>query len=830
MTIQAQEPLGIFDDHVDVGDPGVPGLAEFDNGSYLVDAVGAEIGRQTFTDSFHFVYKEMTGSFAIEADPFSIEAVGQGGLMIRQSLDPDSPHASYLRTSDTIPGSNTNAAAGSMFPRARSVKGGATIYDGDTEGGFTDDNIGLVRLERIGNSIHFYTRDINDQWVYRQTEVIPMTDPVLVGLAATAQNNDGLGQFEFNEVKIEELPLYVERTLPTDTFSADSTLTGVTVKASVRSGSTADAVITERIRGGIISNASVTGGELSTNADGSLTWTLNGMSGDATLTYDVSVGDGPTVIWKGVFNDGVNRESYIGGDTILPKTPSIATTPSTVQVDPVLPTVFYANSGVPSEGSEDSFGLLVDPRSDNGVAVMAVRGGASNSLEYTLNVSKAGTYYLFGNVRGEDGNSDSWHFGIDDYPAGDDSSRWNINSGKNFAREWVESENPNLDPRPFDLSAGEHTVHLAIREDSASIEWLAIVGTSSLNLGSYVFGSRALSTRSIADSLLDPGENSTTVTVTGYVASGVSAKSTVTENPPAGFDVSGITTSAGQANLNADGSITWDMTGQTGAEQTLTYTLTKQDGVTGIHTFSGSITVGADPTILTGGEASLGVVGQTLNKTVYLFRRISDTGLSDQLLNTDIQATFGVTIVVFDDTNSAGFEMPADLTGADAAIISETVGSGNIAGMNYHVNSPVPQLSFEQAVGDDYLFQTGIGNGTSDGDSIEIVDNTHPITQGFDKGVLKVSTSVFGMGYMDNPPDGVRVLATDPGNPSRARLWVIEKGATVNGNVVPGIRVMSFSQNNFNTLNSAGLQLTNQAIAYVLGVEPPASVDDFMLY
>ena len=62
----AQEPVGIFDDHVDIGDVTSPGVAVLDGSLYTVDASGESIGDQVLTDEFHYVYKEISGSFVIE--------------------------------------------------------------------------------------------------------------------------------------------------------------------------------------------------------------------------------------------------------------------------------------------------------------------------------------------------------------------------------------------------------------------------------------------------------------------------------------------------------------------------------------------------------------------------------------------------------------------------------------------------------------------------------------------------------------------------------------------------------------------------------------------
>ena len=42
------QPVGIFDDQADIGEPAEVGMANFQDGKYLVDAVGETIGDQSF--------------------------------------------------------------------------------------------------------------------------------------------------------------------------------------------------------------------------------------------------------------------------------------------------------------------------------------------------------------------------------------------------------------------------------------------------------------------------------------------------------------------------------------------------------------------------------------------------------------------------------------------------------------------------------------------------------------------------------------------------------------------------------------------------------------
>lgn len=479
--------IGIFDANINIGEPQFEGLASEDGGTYTIESVGSGLGRGVLTDQFHYVYTQMSGSFAIEGDIFPVIDPGRGGFMIRQDLDADSKHVSLMRVSGTFGGSNTNADFGSIFPTFRSAKGGGTSQDGDPEpGGFVDNNIGPIRIERIGNSFHLYSLNINDEWVYIQTEVVPMDDPVYVGMAATAENDDAFGEFEYTGVNIIEFPFNVVRELPTDDITPGATLSGITLTASARSGETVNAVVTEvPPLDSAFSNVSANGGTVTPNADGTITWTLDNFSGDATLTYDTVLGPRGSAVWQGTFDDGVNRESFVGGETLLPKNPAFNPTDEGVSVGPDEIVIFEAEDFRLFNGEEDDFGLGIDPRTNSGIYVMNVGGGSSSAIEIPFNLEEAGTYYFFGRVRGEDGNSDSWHFEIDLPPAGDNSTRWDVGGGKSLILDYVSSSDPALNPRPFDLDAGEHFILIANREDSAQVDYIAITSDPGLLLAQF---------------------------------------------------------------------------------------------------------------------------------------------------------------------------------------------------------------------------------------------------------------------------------------------------------------------------------------------------------
>src|SRR5262249_6581526 len=90
------EPVGTFLGHQDIGDVAAHGTASFapSTGSYVLEASGADIWDTA--DSFHYVYKPLTGDGEIVTRAVSIQPTdfwAKGGVMIRESLAANSKNA-----------------------------------------------------------------------------------------------------------------------------------------------------------------------------------------------------------------------------------------------------------------------------------------------------------------------------------------------------------------------------------------------------------------------------------------------------------------------------------------------------------------------------------------------------------------------------------------------------------------------------------------------------------------------------------------------------------------------------------------------------------------
>jgi len=148
-------------------------------GTYTMTASGADIWavNGVEADEFHFAYKMLTGAGSIVARVVSVDNTNvwaKAGVMIRETLNPDSAHAMMIVT----PGS------GVSFQRRPGT--GQTSLD-TTTAAITAPY--WVKLERsISGNFTGYTSANGTTWTMQGTETISMGANVYIGLAVTAHD------------------------------------------------------------------------------------------------------------------------------------------------------------------------------------------------------------------------------------------------------------------------------------------------------------------------------------------------------------------------------------------------------------------------------------------------------------------------------------------------------------------------------------------------------------------------------------------------------------------------------------------------------------------
>jgi hypothetical protein len=170
------DPNGSFTDHGD--------------GSYTITADGADIWGNA--DAFHYAYQQMSGDGQMIVRVTSLDWTdgwAKAGIMMRQDLDPNSAHTIMAVT----PGNG-------VTQQGRDVKGGGSFHY--TLGGRTAPI--CLRLVRVGDTFtgYFYEDGV---WKQRGSRVIPMTDPIYVGMAATSHSYGNATTAEFDRACISSM-------------------------------------------------------------------------------------------------------------------------------------------------------------------------------------------------------------------------------------------------------------------------------------------------------------------------------------------------------------------------------------------------------------------------------------------------------------------------------------------------------------------------------------------------------------------------------------------------------------------------------------------------
>src|SRR5258705_2077611 len=190
----------------DVGTPVSQGSAGFSNDIFRVTAAAGDIGSEA--DRFTFVQRTLTGAGVIVAHLRAAEngdALAKAGVMIRESLDPQSAHVFALST-----------GSGAVRFQRRRVAGGGTVRTNARTVAAP-----WLKIERHGATFTAFRSSDGATWREIGTDIIPMADTVLVGLAVTS-GTAPMATADFSTVSVTETaPLAAAAAPPAGWSSAD---------------------------------------------------------------------------------------------------------------------------------------------------------------------------------------------------------------------------------------------------------------------------------------------------------------------------------------------------------------------------------------------------------------------------------------------------------------------------------------------------------------------------------------------------------------------------------------------------------------------------------
>ena len=187
---EEQAPVGVFDQHGDIGGVAIPGSAAYDKDSqeYLLSSSGTNMWGDH--DEYQFVWRKVKGDFILQA---STEFLGAGtgphrkmGLIVRASLDPKSPHVNAA--------SHGNGLAALQFRRA---------YGAQTEEiHLGAEGANVLQLERSGKKFTMGAAKFGETFASQDFDGIALPDEVYVGIYICAHNNAAVEKGVFRNVRL----------------------------------------------------------------------------------------------------------------------------------------------------------------------------------------------------------------------------------------------------------------------------------------------------------------------------------------------------------------------------------------------------------------------------------------------------------------------------------------------------------------------------------------------------------------------------------------------------------------------------------------------------
>lgn len=191
---QAGAPLGVFQDHGDVGTVLHPGAAKYDASTGAYTLTGSGENMWFGADDFQYVWKKMSGDVAISADiTFASESGNphrKAVLMIRQNLDGNSPAVDVAQHGVGLTSLQFRLAPGEDDREVQSNVNAPT----------------RVRLEKRGDYFYAFVAGKDGELKPAGASIkLPLHGEFYVGIGVCAHDKDATATATFRNVKLEQL-------------------------------------------------------------------------------------------------------------------------------------------------------------------------------------------------------------------------------------------------------------------------------------------------------------------------------------------------------------------------------------------------------------------------------------------------------------------------------------------------------------------------------------------------------------------------------------------------------------------------------------------------
>ena len=189
-------PIGIFDDHADIGTVLHPGAADYDDAAqtYTINGSGENMWRTE--DAFHYIWKEVRGDVALAAD-IAFPQPGKDPhrkacLVIRQSLGAGAAYADAALHGDGLTSLQFRHEAGGITQEVQAnVSAPARL-----------------RLEKRGAYVRLFFGEAGGELRFSGAATpLALTEPFYIGLAVCSHDKDVTETARFSNVVLDtELP------------------------------------------------------------------------------------------------------------------------------------------------------------------------------------------------------------------------------------------------------------------------------------------------------------------------------------------------------------------------------------------------------------------------------------------------------------------------------------------------------------------------------------------------------------------------------------------------------------------------------------------------
>jgi hypothetical protein len=183
-------PVGVFDQHADIGSVGLPGDASYnpDTQEYLLSSSGADMWDDH--DDYQFAWKKVKGDFLIQASTEFLGATGDPhrkmGLIVRATLDPKSPHVNACIHGNGVAAIQYRRSGGAITEEIHLKVSGPNV----------------LQLERSGGKFTMSAARLGDMYTAQELEGIVLPDEVYVGIYICAHNNAIVEKGVFRNVRL----------------------------------------------------------------------------------------------------------------------------------------------------------------------------------------------------------------------------------------------------------------------------------------------------------------------------------------------------------------------------------------------------------------------------------------------------------------------------------------------------------------------------------------------------------------------------------------------------------------------------------------------------